>query len=156
MTKKLILTIEMVPASTWGNNLRKIIKPKLWEEIKKAVFAKSKGQCAVCKQKSKKLHAHEVWRYDDKEKLQILKDIVPLCTLCHMVKHMGFAGVISQKSKLSQEKLISHFCKVNNVTRQAFQKHYASEIKRFEERSKYEWQVKVPFLERKNEKTANS
>jgi hypothetical protein len=132
------LTIELIPSSSWQNNLRNILKPEMWNEIRKKVI--KDGVCSICKTKTKRLHAHEQWKYDDNNSIQILKDIIPLCFLCHGVKHIGFSGT---KGATEVEKYIHHFMKINKCDRIAYQKHLRSEIGKFNERSKYEWQLNL-------------
>lgn len=137
----LILTIELVPSSAWQNNLRGLLKPSMWDEIRKKVYKKHNDRCLICKSKSR-LHAHEVWEYDDKNHIQELKDIIPLCYLCHGVKHIGFSSLKGENT----EKFIKHFMKINKCDRITFQKHLKKETEKFSERSKYEWQLNLTNL----------
>jgi len=141
--KKLRLTIELVPSSSWQNNLRSVLKPKMWDEIRKKVYRSSNFKCAVCGKKGK-LQAHEIWQFDDERKIQRLTDIIPLCFLCHMTKHIGFASLSG--GKLQNERVIRHFMEVNKVDRTIFQKHFADVMKDFEDRSHYEWQLDLSKL----------
>ena len=59
--------------------------------------------------------------------------------MCHMVKHIGFAGLMDRKQL--NERLIKHFMEVNKCDRTAFQKHLNEEIEKFQDRSRYEWQL---------------
>src|SRR3989344_8527269 len=79
MTKKLKLTIDLVPASSWNQNLRSLLKPKMWENLRKETYKKYKFRCAFCKSQGR-LHAHEVWDYDDKNYVQKLVNIIALCS----------------------------------------------------------------------------
>jgi hypothetical protein len=149
MSNNLKLTIEMVPESSWNNNLRSLLTPVMWKNIRNLVLNKNGNKCLICNRTSariaygseSKLHAHEVWDYDDQNKIQTLKDIIPLCYYCHGVKHFGYSSLKSNK-----EIFIKHFMKVNNCTRRVFQKHLLDENEKFEERSKYEWQLDLSKL----------
>lgn len=134
-----------MPASSWNQNLRSILKPKMWEELRKRVYKRFDVKCAICDSKGR-LHAHEVWKYDDKNYIQKLTDILALCTLCHAVKHIGHAGIQANKGKLDYEKLVKHFIKVNNCDRETFEKHKKQAFKKFEERSRYEWTLNLRSL----------
>lgn len=136
---QLKLTIELVPQSAWNNNLRHVLPKNMWDDIRKIVYAKYDGKCAICQKPSKKLHAHEVWKYDDKTHIQHLQDIIPLCSLCHLVKHPGFASVNEGRGGAPMIAVIAHFKRVNKVDESVFRKHYQEELVKFEERSKYEW-----------------
>lgn len=137
---KLKLTIELVPASSWDNNLRSLLKPQMWEYIRKSIYKKYNYKCAVCKNKTR-LYAHEVWEYDDKNHIQKLIDIVALCSRCHAVKHIGFSGLQASKGNINYENLIKHFMKINNCSREIFENHQREVFKKFEDRSHYDWQI---------------
>jgi len=68
MKKKLKLTIEMVPESTWEKNLRNFLGPDKWRLIRKDVYWKANYKCQICGAEPDrgKLHCHEIWGYDDK------------------------------------------------------------------------------------------
>ncbi len=133
------LTIEMVPSSAWQNNLRNILTSQMWNDIRKKVYSKCGGKCAICGKIPKKLHAHEVWEYDDTNHVQSLSDIIPVCNMCHLVKHIGFAGMNASRGGAPMVAVIAHFKHVNKVDQETFQKHYKKELKKWEMRSGYEW-----------------
>ena len=136
--KKLKLTIELVPTSSWNQNLRSLLKPQMWEKLRKEVYKKYNYQCAICNSGGR-LHAHEVWEYDDKNHVQKLKDLIALCFKCHSVKHIGLAGIHANEGKVNFENLVKHFMKVNNCSRETFEKHQKEAFKEFEERSRFDW-----------------
>jgi len=145
MAKKLKLEIELVPASSWNNNLRNLLKPQMWENLRKEVYRKYNYKCAICGAGGQ-LHAHEAWEYDDKNRIQKLVNLIALCSKCHAVKHIGLAGIRASDGKLNYEKLINHFMKINNCNREVFEKHQIKAFKKFEERSRYEWQLDLNNL----------
>ena len=67
--------------------------------------------------------------------------------MCHKIKHIGFwcytvdGRKLMEKAGLTREDLINHFCKVNNCTREEFEKHEEEAFKIWRERSKYEWKI---------------
>lgn len=139
--KELKLTIEMVPSSAWENNLRNVLTKKMWDDLRKKIYEKYDRKCAICGKTPKKLHAHEVWEYDDENHIQILKDIIPLCPLCHLVKHIGFAGMNASRGGAPMVAVIAHFKRVNGVDQDMYNKHYEEELEKWEERSRYEWMM---------------
>lgn len=139
------LTIELVPASAWQNNLRFILKPSMWKKLRRLTIKKYNFKCAICNI-SGWLQTHEVWEYDDKNHIQKLKNIIPLCRMCHAVKHIGLTGIQASRGALDYERVIKHFMKVNNCNRETFEKHQKSAFKKFEERSRYEWQLDLSIL----------
>ena len=144
-SQHLKLTIELVPSSSWKNNLRGLLKPSMWKEISDMVVKKHGGKCIICGRIGK-LHAHEVWEYDNKNHIQKLEDIIPLCYNCHMVKHIGFASLQQSKFGKDNERFIKHFMKVNNVGRSGYQEHLKEEIEKFNNRSHFEWQLNLENL----------
>jgi len=148
-TTNLKLTIELVPSSSWQNNLRNLLEPTMWNNLKKEVYKRYGYKCLICGSTLKPLHAHEVWEYDDVNHVQKLRNIIALCKNCHGIKHLGHSGLLASKGVLNYEKLVRHFLKVNNCSREEFVNHQKKAFKLFEERSKYEWQL--DFSDYKNE-----
>lgn len=140
MSKKYKLTIELVPASTWGNNLRSVLKPHMWKAIREETYRRFGNKCAICGAGGQ-LHAHEVWEYKNKDHIQSLVDIVALCKMCHGVKHFGHTELEDAKGKIDKEKVVLHFMRVNNCTREDFIKHKIKAQKVFEKRSHFDWQL---------------
>ena len=143
--QKLKLTIELVPASSWNQNLRSLLKPQMWEKLRKEVYRKYNYKCAICNSGGR-LHAHEVWEYDDKNHIQKLVDLISICFMCHAAKHIGLAGIQASRGKIDFENLVKHFMKVNNCSREVFEKHQKEAFKKFEDRSRYEWNLDVRNL----------
>ncbi len=140
MKKKLKLTIELVPESSWHNNLRSLLPASAWDALRKKVLADYNNACALCGA-SGSLHCHEVWNYDDAKLVQTLTGCIALCALCHAVKHMGFSEMRSQDKKVEQ--IIVHFMAVNGCDRKMFEDHRREAFRVFEERSKHAWQVAI-------------
>lgn len=149
MEKDLKLTIELIPESAWGENLRKYLPKKVWDRIRKEVFKKSGYKCAICGS-SEKLQCHEVWEFDDENHILKLKDFMALCEKCHLVKHFGMAGVLASEGKINLEELIRHFMRVNNCDRKTFEEHKREAFKKFHERSRYEWLLDISVLKSYN------
>jgi len=153
MAEKLKLEIELVPASSWNNNLRNLLKPQMWENLRKEVYRKYNYKCAICGAGGQ-LHAHEAWEYDDKNRIQKLVNLIALCSKCHAVKHIGFAGIQTSQGKINFENLVEHFMKINNCSREVFEKHQRQAFKKFEERSDQEWSLELQeYKEKTTENT---
>jgi len=145
--QKLKLTIEFVPASSWGQNLREILGRSRWNKIRNLILKKFKKKCAICRANGR-LQAHEVWSYDDQKHIQKLENIIPLCNKCHSVKHLGFASIQFSQTNKNPEILIRHFMKVNKCSRKAFQNYLKEAFEKFEKRSRFEWSLDLSFLKR--------
>ena len=153
MTRKLKLTIELVPASSWNQNLRSLLKPQMWKNLREEVYKKTGNICSICGAGGR-LHAHEVWEYGDENHIQKLKDLIAICSKCHAVKHIGFAGIQASRGKTNYEGLIKHFMKVNKCSREVFEKHQRQAFKKFEERSDQEWSLELQeYKEKTTENT---
>lgn len=123
---KLKLAIEPRPSSTWGLTLANLLPKKEWDKIRSQSYREADYQCEICENVNDQLHCHEVWRFDDKKKIQRLATVLCLCRLCHDVKHFGRSSQVYPKDYV--QKLIRHWCKVNEKTRADFEKHL-TEIK---------------------------
>jgi len=97
--KDLKLTIELIPESAWGENLRKYLPKEIWEKIRKEVFRKANYKCSICGKRGK-LHCHEVWEYDDQNHILKLKGFMALCENCHLIKHWGMATILASEGKI--------------------------------------------------------
>lgn len=139
--QQLRLTIELVPSTSWYNNLRKVIPKSEWDKLRKRVYAKYGHRCGICGTDSSRLNCHEIWEYDDHTHVQRLVGFIALCDLCHHVKHIGLAGVLASQGKLDYEKVVEHFMKVNGCDRKTFEEHERQAFAQWEERSRYEWKV---------------
>jgi len=138
--EKLKLTIELVPSTAWTENLRKYLPKKDWDKIRKETYAKAGYRCEICGAEGR-MNCHEIWEYDDKNHIQKLLGFIALCTMCHYVKHIGFAGILASEGKLDYEKVVKHFMAVNNCDRRTFEEHRKRAFLMWEERSKYDWQI---------------
>ena len=138
--RRLQLTIELVPSSSFYNNMRKILVKEEWDKIRKATYKYNGYQCAICNIRDR-LNCHEIWEYNDKRHIQKLKGFVALCNLCHYIKHIGFAQILADRGQLDYESVVKHFMDVNNCNRETFQKHRAEAFAKWKERSRYKWTI---------------
>jgi hypothetical protein len=112
---------------------------EVWDSIRND-FSKENGRkCQVCGETSGTMNLHEIWNYDDKKHAQKLEGFILLYRMCHHVKHIGLAGILANQGKLGYDKVIEHFCKVNDCTKKEFEKHKAKAFEIWRERSEYEW-----------------
>jgi len=134
------LEIELVPSTSWYNSLRKHIKQKDWNIIRKQTNEKYGFKCGICGSEGR-LNCHEIWKYDDKNNIQKLSGFISLCNMCHFVKHIGFANVLSCQGKLDIKKIVEHFTKINKCTVSEFEKYQEKCFEIWKQRSKYEWTI---------------
>ncbi|MEM1659388.1 MAG: hypothetical protein QXK94_10190 [Candidatus Jordarchaeales archaeon] len=147
--KKFKLTIELVPTPLWFSSLYNLYRnagiPEEWRRIKAELFRKEGRKCWICGREDRRLEAHEFWEYDDERHVQRLVAIHHLCDLCHKVKHIGFWCYTEEGRRrlrsegLSEEHLIEHFCRVNNCSREEFEKHKNEAFRVWMERNMHSW-----------------
>lgn len=137
------LTIELVPQSCWFSNVRDHISSDEWNIVKKDSYKKSNYKCEICGGKGEKhpVECHEIWEYDDKNKVQILKGLISLCPSCHQVKHIGYA----QKTG-NLDKAIEHFKKINKTSGKDSLNYIKNVFIIWNERSKYQWKLDIKWL----------
>lgn len=145
---ELNLKMDLIPSSMWNKSIYRYLKSNNnyleWRKIKKDIFSKEGHKCWICGKENEVLYAHEFWDYDEKKKLQRLKEIHHLCVLCHMIQHYGYAttndGINLLKSKgYNIEDLEKHFCKINECSKQLFEDHKDKAFKIHSLRSKIKW-----------------
>ena len=137
------LTVELVPSTSWGANLRSELPKKDWDNLRKAQYANAGYRCEICGGKGRKhpVECHETWDYNDETHIQTLTGLIALCPSCHRVKHLGFAFV-----KGRGQEAIAHLMKVNGWSPEDTQ-HYVEAV--FEEharRSKHQWTLDLEWL----------
>lgn len=124
---RLKLVVESIPISTWGVTLASRLPRKEWDEIRQRVYREANYTCQICGNINDTLFCHEQWKWDDRRKIQKLVGFECCCKLCSDVHHFGRSTQVYGKAYV--EKLISHWCKVNDRKREDF---ILSERKRFE------------------------
>jgi len=141
------LTVELIPKSSFFNNMRKVLTQENWDSLRRSVYREYKYKCGICGA-SGKMNCHEIWKFNDREHVQSLKGYIALCDMCHHVKHIGFAAVLAGQGKLDYAKVVDHFCKVNRCSERAFQKYVDKVFKKHEKRSKFKWTVDITSYKR--------
>src|SRR6266542_1675317 len=82
------LTVELVPKTSWYHNVRALVDEMTWDRIR-----------------------HQVWRHDDRTRVQALVRMIALCPACHQVKHLGLANVQGRGAQAR-----AHLARVNGWT----------------------------------------
>lgn len=144
---KIKLSIELVPSSSWTDNVRAIVTKKQWDHIKSQVSSKAYDLCEICGGVGPKhpVECHEIWNYDDKKLIQKLEGMIALCPDCHMVKHIGLAEIRGLRAKA-----VKHLMKINQITNAQAEKYIAESFKKWAERSKKKWTLDLSYLQEFN------
>lgn len=152
------LAIELVPSTSWYDNLRKGMKKEEWDGLRRKIYSKHGYRCGICASRGR-MNCHEIWSYDDRRHIQKLDGFIALCDWCHHrqvhrlgetspageadVKHIGLASILASRGELDYDLVVEHFMKVNQCSRSAFERHRSGAFAVWEERSKFQWKVVV-------------
>lgn len=146
------LSIELVPRTAWWENVRSHVSKKDWERCKNYAKSKTGGVCIVCggsgleQGRPYAVDAHEVWSYDDDNRIQTLVDIVPLCPMCHACKHMGRTRKFSSPAQWA--KVVEHFQSVNGWSDERVEQYMLTVFEIWRLRSMVKWKLDVSFLQK--------
>jgi hypothetical protein len=137
------LTVELVPSSSWADNVRSIVSKKQWDIIKSQVTSKAYNLCEICGGIGPKhpVECHEIWHYDDKKSIQKLIGMIALCPNCHIVKHFGLAQVMNRTTKA-----MAHLMKINKISATQANDYINNAFKIWSERSKKIWKLDLSYL----------
>lgn len=143
MIKDWLLTIELIPQSSFFSNVRSHVSQKEWDLIRKQVYTNAKNVCEICGGVGPKhpIEAHEIWHYDDKTLVQKLVGMIGLCPNCHSVKHIGLAQIQGRA-----EKALKHFMVVNKVSKKEADKYLEDSFEEWDKRSKKKWKLDISIL----------
>ncbi len=138
------LSIELVPRSSWFNNVRSEVTKVEWDSIKSIIFKKARYCCEICGKRGAKwpVECHEIWHYDDKQKIQSLKGFIALCPSCHEVKHAGLAELKGKGAVAA-----AHLAIINKWKYFDAKKYIKMQFDIWEERSEHSWLLDVKLLE---------
>ena len=137
------LSIELVPSTCWFSNLRSHLAPGDWDLVRKAAYMKARHRCEACGGVGPKwpVECHEIWSYDDREKIQRLDGVTALCPPCHQVKHIGLASVHGRLAETS-----AHLARVNGWTRAETERYVRQSFSVWQERSLHSWRLDLSWL----------
>lgn len=138
--KKIKLTIELVPSTSWYSNVRSQVTKAEWDIIRKQVYKECNYKCVVCG-KNGMIHCHEEWDYDDKKHAQTLKRMIALCPDCHEVKHFGLA-----KLQGKEEHAIAHLMRINDWDRGGANAYIEKMYIKWCDRSNYDYEIVIDIL----------
>lgn len=147
MNNKLKLSIELIPKTCHFSNVRTMVSSSEWDKLRFATYKKANNKCEICgdvgtNQGYKHMvECHEIWEYDDINKIQKLIGLVSLCVICHQVKHIGRAMMIG-KEKICYMQL----AKVNKWNLEQVKQHILESFQKHKERSKYKWTLDISIL----------
>jgi len=138
------LTLDLVPSSSWFNNVRAVVTVQQWDTLRHKVYSKAASVCEICGGvgRNHPVECHEIWHYDDVKLIQRLTGMIALCPNCHMVKHFGLAQIQNREAQA-----LRHLMRVNNITRTEAEAHINDAFQIWQNRSSKSWTLDILHLE---------
>lgn len=140
-----MLTIELVPSTSWFSNVRSNVDRQTWDILRKLTYRQASYKCEVCGGRGDKhpVECHEIWHYDDSNYIQTLSGLTALCPSCHQVKHIGLARLQGKG-----EKAEAQLSKVNDWTTEQTDRYIDSAFDIWQSRSCHDWTLDLSWLDR--------
>jgi len=138
---RLKLTIDPIPISSWGVSLSNKLSKKEWDKIRHECYSNANYICEVCGNMNETLYAHEEWKFEEEKRIQRLVRLECCCKTCSDVHHFGRSSQVY--SKVYLDKLIRHWCNVNNKTVQDFASYQKLVFEQSKKRANRFYTVKV-------------
>jgi hypothetical protein len=138
------LRVELVPKTSWYADLRELVDEETWERISSQVAERAGDRCEICGgqgPRHRPVECHELWRYDDRLRLQALVGIVALCPACHTVQHLGFANLHGGGTQAR-----AHLARVNGWSLARTDAHIAEAFRLWARRNQGRWILDVEGL----------
>jgi 5-methylcytosine-specific restriction endonuclease McrA len=142
------LLSEIVPSTSWYNNVRSNVSKKEWDYLRKKSYESAGHKCEICGDTGKNqgfnhnVECHEIWEYDDSTHTQKLTGLISLCPYCHKVKHPGLAGLNGET-----DIVLNQLMKVNEITEPKAKELLAIAWDKYFERSLHDWKLDISYLE---------
>jgi hypothetical protein len=120
MSFKLAIDVEP-PDWIFLDSLYRRLTKRAWESVRQSVLHKYQFRCAICGADEKGLNCHEVWSFSIEDETRKLIEILPLCKMCHAVRHMDRPRF---EDKIGFDKMKEHFMTVNGCSIEEFNEYY--------------------------------
>lgn len=117
-----------------------------WDTLRRRVYARANYKCEVCggKGPTHPVECHEVWEYDEKNKVQKLIGLIALCPDCHSVKHWGLAQMRGKEQECA-----AHLMKVNGWDADTAKAHVIEAFNTWLRRNKIKkWKLDASWLDK--------
>jgi hypothetical protein len=141
------LTVELIPRTCHGSNVRTLIPNKYWDKLRKESYEKAGGACEICGGKGKKqgfkhdLECHEIWNYNTETMTQELSGLIALCPMCHLCKHIGRALAMKKK-----DVAYKHMMLVNKISEAELDVYLDAIFLEYKEFSTKKWAIDLNYL----------
>jgi 5-methylcytosine-specific restriction endonuclease McrA len=137
------LTVELVPKTVWGANLSQRLPRKEWDRLRHIAYDQADDRCEVCggTGTNGRLECHEVWDYDDENRIQRLVRLCALCPACHQVKHIGRARAYGREDEAR-----AHLAETNGWTGTQALRYVEEQGALWLQRSHHQWTLNLDAL----------
>jgi len=114
-----------------------------WDRLRKPVYKHAAWVCEICggRGESHPVECHEIWQYDDVQRVQRLAGLIALCPACHQVKHIGLAQVMGRGIEARK-----HLEEVNGWAADQVTTYIRIAFAVWELRSQMEWHLDLNWL----------
>lgn len=137
-----VLLPDMLPSSTWENNLRTSFTEDEWDRLRKFCYQAAGNACVACGSRGEPhLECHEAWSFDEATGVQKLKGLLCLCPVHHKAKHLGFANRIGRLNEV-----LMHLKWLNDWNDDQLQRGLADVEARQRALSSRTWKLDLSFL----------
>ena len=91
----------------YEKNVRSELTTTDWQQLSRLIRYQAHGICSICGAENldlRDMDAHEVWDYiiekknGEKEYIQRLREIVPVCKKCHATIHIGHTKALGKQT----------------------------------------------------------
>jgi hypothetical protein len=140
-----LLTIELVPKTCWYRNVRSHVSAQEWERLKALTFGRAGRRCEICGGRGERwpVECHEIFSYDDENRVQKLERLAALCPRCHEVKHIGLAGMRGRRREA-----VEHLARVNGWSTEDALIYIEVCFEVWSRRSLHPWRLDISYLDR--------
>lgn len=149
-TPRRLILPELVPEECWYSNLRSELTSESWDAYKRHFGKLANWRCQITGTVGPKhpTELHEVWRYDDKNKVQHLEGLVMLAPDVHLCMHPGFAAE-QNKTDLVLDTMVKFNSKlVPGYSRGTAEAVIQEAFEEWRERSNHWWQLDISYLDK--------
>ncbi|HZD70549.1 MAG TPA: hypothetical protein VFA45_17140 [Actinomycetes bacterium] len=137
------LTIDLVPKTSRHGSVRALMDDVTWDRVCSEVYRQAGYRCEVCGGRGAEhpVECHELWRYDDRTRVQTLVRMIALCPDCHQVKHLGHADVQATGAHTR-----AHLARVNGWLRVQTDAYISEAFREWAQRNQGPWTVDLDGL----------
>jgi hypothetical protein len=139
-----VLVPEMLPITSWENNVRTTVTPEHWNKLRRYCYQASGHRCEICGSRGTPfLECHELWKFVKRgeERIQRLERLIALDECCHKAYHLGYARRIGR-----YDDVLERIKQVNGWNAAELKEGLDRAWDKWKERSQYEWTLDVEWI----------